>query len=672
MDTQKKLLIKGIVASGMVLQQNKINCIFGTADIYEDILMTFRGITSIAKSDENGNWKIEFSPGDAGGPFCMTVKSSKEKIVLDDVFVGEVWVNSGQSNAQLPMERMRFSYPEEFELPENPNIRMITIPISWSLDGEKDYIENPLWLSASPENLGKMSGTAYFFAKKLSQELNVPVGIINASQGGSAIASWMNKSCLQEMGAEEYLERIALYENHETVLAKQKEIEENQAKWNDELWKNSSRNFDKPWETVKIPGFIENFDSAGLIWLKKEIELTAEQAKIFNEKKTWLWLGTIVDADFVFVNDVQVGSTAYLYPPRRYVVPQGVLKEGKNQILIHVQKNSKNGKIRFYEEKPYCLFTENIYVNPVVCRNVEKKHTMLWPLDAEYIDLTGEWQMQVDVKIRDCPEGMFFEWLPTALYNSMLAPCFKHSVAGVLWYQGESDCGHPAEYKNMLIKMINLWRKKFIYGSKKLPFVIMQLPNWSDGNYEDLTVTKMGWPYLRQAQIQAAEIAGNAGIVVTVDAGEWNDLHPEKKLTAGTRAAFEALRIAYEKKYISPSPRFKSFSVKTFVNKETKIVVNFDCGDSSLFAAEVDGKSANIEKTEKNGKIYGFSFLVEKKDKYTVVEAEAHLKRNIVTVDVPKNIGNLIELRYLWADNPAPVNLYSQDLLPAMPFKTAL
>lgn len=58
MDTQKKLLIKGIVASGMVLQQNKINCIFGTADIYEDILMTFRGITSIAKSDENGNWKI--------------------------------------------------------------------------------------------------------------------------------------------------------------------------------------------------------------------------------------------------------------------------------------------------------------------------------------------------------------------------------------------------------------------------------------------------------------------------------------------------------------------------------------------------------------------------------------------------------------------------------------
>ena len=166
---KRKFQIKGIVASGMVLQQNKINCVFGTAGAYEDIYMTFRGMTSITQADETGSWKIEFSPGQAGGPFNMLIKSEKENVTFNDVYVGEVWVNSGQSNAQLPMERMRFSYPEEFELPENPYIRMITIPISWTFHGERDYVENPVWQAAAPSTIGQMSGTGYFFAKKLSQ-----------------------------------------------------------------------------------------------------------------------------------------------------------------------------------------------------------------------------------------------------------------------------------------------------------------------------------------------------------------------------------------------------------------------------------------------------------------------------------------------------------------------
>ena len=194
-----KLSVKGIVASGMVLQRNKINCIYGTADVYEDIIMTFRGVTSITQADEQGCWKLEFSPGEAGGPFEMQLKTEKEALTFTDVYVGEVWLSSGQSNAQLPMERMKFSYPEEFKLPENPNVRMITIPIAWTFDGERDSVDNPEWICASPETLGQMSGTGYFFAKRLSEELGVPVGVINASQGGSPISSWMSKKSLEEM-----------------------------------------------------------------------------------------------------------------------------------------------------------------------------------------------------------------------------------------------------------------------------------------------------------------------------------------------------------------------------------------------------------------------------------------------------------------------------------------
>ena len=129
--------IKGIVGSGMVLQRNKINCIYGTAEVYSDVIMEFRGTTSITQSDEDGNWKIEFSPGEAGGPFEMSIKCDEHRVEFNDIYVGEVWVSSGQSNAQLPMERMKFSYPEEFMQPRNERIRMLTVPINWSLDGEK-------------------------------------------------------------------------------------------------------------------------------------------------------------------------------------------------------------------------------------------------------------------------------------------------------------------------------------------------------------------------------------------------------------------------------------------------------------------------------------------------------------------------------------------------------
>lgn len=666
-----KLCVKGIAASGMVLQRNKINCIYGTAGVYDDIILTFRGVTSITQADEEGNWKLEFSPGEAGGPFEMEVKTEKESVKFTDVFVGEVWLSSGQSNAQLPMQRMRFSYPEEFSLPENPNIRMITVPIAWTFDGERDYVDNPKWICANPENLGEMSGTAYFFAKKLQAELGVPVGIINASQGGSPISSWMSKKSLEEMGENEYLEKLAYYEKVENVAAKQKEMSENQIAWDHELNADSKMpdfDDDSGWENVKIPGTIDSFDSAGYIWLKKVVVLSEEQLKIFESQKTWLWLGTIVDADRTYVNGKEVGFTPYCYPPRRYEVPKGLLKAGKNIIAMHVQKNSRLGKIRFYEEKPYKLFTDNVYINPVACRNVEKKSVSLFPLDGEEIDLSGEWQMKVDVKVRDCPPGIFFEWQPTALYNAMLAPCFKTAIAGALWYQGESDAGHPVEYRNMLIKMINLWRRKFVYGSKNLPFVVMQLPNWSDGHYESNIQNDMGWAWLRQAQADAAHAAGNAGVAVTIDAGEWNDLHPEKKQTGGTRAALEALRIAYGKTFISPSPVMH----KCILNK-SKFVVNFDCGNSSLVAYEVEGNSANMDVEEKKDRIYGFSILFMKKGQMKAMEVDAKLiSDNEVEISVPHAHGYPIELRYLWADSPAQVNLYSRDQLPVMPFVVKL
>ena len=677
----------------MVLQRNKINCIYGTAEVYSDVIMEFRGTTSITQSDEDGKWKIEFSPGEAGGPFTMNIKCDDHRVEFTDIYVGEVWVSSGQSNAQLPMERMKFSYPEDFALPRNERIRMITIPINWSLDGEKDEIVDVGWQSnadegtkaeglsggvhwvcASPETLGEMSGTGYFFAKRLSSELDVPVGIINASQGGSPVASWLSRQALEEMGdKKEYLSQIVEYLAEGRAAAKQKEMAENQKEWEGELYGAAAtpeKMYDEAceevdgWRTVQVPG---NFDveSAGFYWFKKIVELTAEQVSHFNTFKTWLWMGTIVDADTAWVNGVKVGETPYCYPPRRYPVPAGTLHEGKNVIALRVQKNSKNGPLRFFTEKPYYLFTDNTFVAPCAYRNLEERTESLYPLDGERIDLSGEWKMKVDAKIRDFPPQMFFEWLPTALYNSMLAPCFKHAIAGALWYQGESDAMHPAEYKDMLLKMIDLWRHKFVYGSKQLPFVIVQLPNWSDGWNEDVTSKDGGWAVIRQVQSDVAEIAGDAGLVVAIDAGEWNDLHPEKKKTIGSRAAKEALRIAYGKNFISASPKAEFCELK-----HGRFRVRFDCGNSALVAHSVRGKRADLNSESKDKVVYGFSLLYRKKGVEGVIEADAKLIDDCtVEIDVPRGLGDVLELRYLWSDSPAPVNLYSRNQLPAAPFR---
>lgn len=654
--------VKGIYGSGMVLQRNTTNCIFGNGDSGNRIVMEFRGKKYSAIVDCDSSWKIEYNPGEAGGPFLMKIDNGFTTVEFTDVYVGEVWVSSGQSNAQLPMERMKFSYEDEFNLPENPNVRMITIPIAWSFDGEKDTVENPKWNAAGPETLGNMSGTGYFFAKKMAAEMGIPVGIINASQGGSPISAWMNRDSLSELGFNEYVNSCDFYNDESHVSDKQKEVSEAQNKWNnliaesDEISKTgeAKKNFSElgdDWIDFVVPGDMTQFDSAGVVWIKKEINLTAKQIEHFNAHKTCLWLGTIVDADTVFVNNVQVGITYYSYPPRRYEVPAGVLKEGANTVTVRLLKNSKWGSIRFYEEKPYFLFTDNVKVAPCAFRNVEKyAFDETVPEDGEKISLSGNWKMKVSCKVEDAPAGMFFEWVPTALYNSMLAPCFNYAVAGAVWYQGESDAGRYGDYEKLLLKLMDLWRSKFVYNDK-MSFVIIQLPNWSDGHGENSVEDFSDWALLREAQQKAAENAENAAFSVMIDAGEWNDLHPEKKRTGGTRAAQEALRIRYGKDFKS-APVMKKVEIKNSDSERTAIV---------QFSREV------FAENEKN--VSGFSAVVKKDGKDKAVICSAVKNGSEIVVSLPSDA---VELRYLWAQNPAPVQLYSEDSLPAAPFRYSL
>ena len=652
--SENKFRTLGIYADGMVLQRNTVNCIFGDGASGE-VKLSFRDMTLTAAAAPDGTWKIEYNPGEAGGPFEMKLVCAGSAITFNDVWVGEVWVNSGQSNAQLPMDRLRYSYPHRMKLPKNDNIRMITVPITYSYDGPKDTVENPTWICASPQTIHLMSGTAYFFASYLEQELGVPVGIINASQGGSPITSWMSEESLKQLGKTNYLEQLekwrkpgAVKEQLERQTRAQEEWFKNLAATDtglNEHWENLSFeeiNNDSSWQNCFIPNNFYDLKEGGVCWFKKEIDISAAElaALTMPNEDIRLWLGVIVESDKAWVNGVYCGETGYCYPPRRYVIPKNVLHVGKNTITVRVVKTNQT-PIRFFEDKTYAIFNTK-----------------------ERLSLDGEWKKRVACDAPNAPAGIFMEWQPTALYNSMLAPAFNYAVAGALWYQGESNTWGAFEYAELLQTMIQTWREKFVYAKKNMPVVVVQLPKWGDGYKDEQRNYPEDWAWLRKAQADGVTAAGNAALASMVDAGEWNDLHPEDKIVVGERAAREALRIGYGIESAT-APVMKDFTVtadKVKVRFDQEVIMN----NSELVGVE---GLYFVCRRESDMPFAGNDSL-HIKAKGTVVGPDT------IEVEIPSQIKEsgypIKELRYLWTNCPEFVTLYSKSGLPAQPFIVGL
>ena len=652
--SENKFRTLGIYADGMVLQRNTVNCIFGDGASGE-VKLSFRDVTLTAAAAPDGTWKIEYNPGEAGGPFEMKLECAGSAISFNEVWVGEVWVNSGQSNAQLPMDRLRYSYPHRMKLPKNDNIRMITVPITYSYDGPKDTVENPTWICASPQTIAQMSGTAYFFASYLEQELGVPVGIINASQGGSPITSWMSEESLKQLGKTNYLEQLekwrkpgAVKEQLERQTRAQEEWFKNLAATDtglNEHWENLSFeeiNNDSSWQNCFIPNNFYDLKEGGVCWFKKEIDISAAElaALTMPNEDIRLWLGVIVESDKAWVNGTFCGETPYCYPPRRYVIPKNVLHVGKNTITVRVVKTNQT-PIRFFEDKTYAIFNSK-----------------------ERLSLDGEWKKRVACDAPNAPGVIFMEWQPTALYNSMLAPCFNYAVAGALWYQGESNTWGAFEYAELLKTMIATWREKFVYAKKNMPVVVVQLPKWGDGYKDEQRNYPEDWAWLRKAQADGVAAAGNAALASMVDAGEWNDLHPEDKIVVGERAAREALRIGYGSENTT-APVMKEFTVvadKVKVRFDQEVIMN----NSELVGVE---GLYFVCRRESDMPFAGNDSL-HIKAKGTVVGPDT------IEVEIPSQIKEsgypIKELRYLWTNCPEFVTLYSKSGLPVQPFIVGL
>lgn len=627
--TNAQIRLPQLVANGMVLQRDAPLNIWGWAAPGEQISMKFKGKQYKTTADAKGNWNLWLSPMHTGGPYNMELSASN-KIKLEDILIGDVWFCSGQSNMVLNMERLKERFPQEIAAANYPQIRNFFVPTAANISGIQPDLPTGKWVSANPKTVLTFGGVTYFFAKKIYEKYKVPIGIINSSVGGTPIQAWISEQGFSALP--KYTERIRqlrdtaylnplLRKDEQNKLAAQKPAPvvdkglTGEKPWYDEAYEAQG------WHKYWLPGYWNDQGIKGLngvVWFRKELDLPQS----VSGKAGKLMLGRLVDADETYINGKQVGRTTYQYPPRRYEIPAGLLRPGKNLIVVRLSNFS--GKGGFVPDKPYYLLAG------------EGK-----------IDLRGDWQYEVGQVFGPAdappPTQVVAQNEPAGLYNAMVAPALKYAIKGVLWYQGESNAGSPGDYHPLMKALIADWRNKF--QMLDMPFIYAQLPNFNEVEY---TPGEGSWALIREAQLKTLGMP-NTAMSVNIDAGEWNDIHPLDKKTVGERMALAADHLAYKDlKVVGSGPLLESSKVEG-----QNIILTFNHTGSGLVA-------------KGTGELKQFAIAGADKK---FVWAKAVIQGNQVLVSSPK-VENPKYVRYAWADNPAGANLYNQEGLPASPFRT--
>jgi sialate O-acetylesterase len=611
-----------LIRDSMVLQRDIKIPVWGWAAKGERVSVTFNGIRRRSVAGQDGKWMLQLPAMKAGGPYTMEI-TGKNKIVLHDILIGDVWLCSGQSNMVHQMKLHSVRYEAEIAGANYPAIRQFWIPTLTDLQGLRDDLPDGSWKSANPVDVLEFSAVAYFFAKDLYERYHVPIGIINASVGGTPIEAWMSEEGLKDFP----LLVKTITQNKDTAYVNgfsrrgaaglpgmERSVDKGLAgttPWYDAAY------IPKGWRPIGVPGYWEhqglrNLD--GVVWYRRVIDVPASMIG----KAAKVFLGRIVNADALYINGKEVGNTTYEYPQRRYAIAAGVLKPGKNLFVVRITNSF--GKGGFVPDKPYCLIAGN-----------------------DTVDLKGAWEYKVGEVFTSRPAGSGFsrQNAPATLYHAMIAPLIPYALKGFVWYQGEANTGRAAEYARLQPAMIADWRSKWKEG--EIPFLYVQLPGFGDYNF---LPAESGWAELRDAQLRSLSVA-NTGMAVAIDLGEWNDIHPDRKKPVGDRLALAARKIVYGEDIVYSGPVFQSA-----VFSDGKVTISF---------THTGGGLVTIDHEEPQ------EFAVAGTDK-KFVWAHARIEGDKV-VAWSEEVKDPKYVRYAWADDPANPNLYNKEGLPASPFE---
>jgi sialate O-acetylesterase len=620
--------LPALVGNNMVLQREKPIHIWGFASPNESITISFNNRTTHINAAADGKWTAILPKMPAGGPFTMTL-NGKNTIILKDIMIGDVWICSGQSNMEFALQT-GLNAAQEIADANYPNIRLFTVDKKIALKPEQD--SKGSWAACSPQTARYFSAIGYFFGRKIHKDLNVPIGLINSSWGGTVIESWISPQGLADEPT--FGKRAAAVSTFDTASynsTHRKMDEEWVRNFNkqDEGFKNGAYLWANApvsdWKSINMPngwefsGLADLWDLDGIVWFSKEIELNEADLSGLPV----LSLGVIQNSDISFVNGEKIGQTHDVWGKKRnYSIPAGLLKKGKNTITIRVENYGGDGG---FSNTP-----EDFYLN-----TGDTKHA-----------LAGTWKYKIGYKQtkNDRPEKEIGpNTLPTLMYNNMISPLLNYGIKGVLWYQGESNWERAFQYRSLFPMMIADWRKNFNQG--EFPFLFVQLANYHlKAEYPGDSY----WAEVREAQSLALKTK-NTGMTTAIDVGDAANIHPKNKQTVGLRLALLAEQTVYHLPVKALHPAFEQYKMEG-----NAMVIKIKNTDGLL-------------KTS-NGKAVGNFQIAGADHKFYWAEAEI-TSQNTIKVSSMK-VPQPVSVRYAWEDNPADANVINKENLPLLPFRT--
>ncbi len=627
--------LAALFTDGMVLQRDCPILVWGWANAGETVTVELAGRSAHATAGSDGRWKVVLPALPAGGPHTL-VASGPKRLVVRDVLVGEVWVCSGQSNMEWPLE-MSAQAAKAVAEADHPQIRLFSVPKRAKAQPVDDV--HSAWCVCSPSDAGGFSAVGYYFGRELHRRLNVPVGLINASWGGTPAQAWTDRASLEaEPRLAGYIEELTHVEalraqspqelaaQRAVFLAKLPKDAGNQGLT--EGWAECDYD-DTDWRTMVLPAYWNSLHPTnGVFWFRRTVVVPASWAG--QELK--LSLGAVDKSDDCYVNGVHVGGLNWAQQPdswatpRNYLVRAAVIKPGRNVIAVRVLSNYTGGGM----PGPSSLM---------------RLHGPAGSGDKP-LTLTGEWRYRIEQDFGPAPripepQVATAQYQPTQLFNGMIAPLIPYAVRGAIWYQGESNASDAARYRILFPAMIRGWRRA--WGRDDLAFHFVQLCNYANEK-PAAESDNSRWAELREAQA-AARALPNAGMAVTIDVGEPNDIHPRNKEDVGTRLAYGALARTYGLKIPHRGPSYRSMRVT-----QATVRIEFDHAEGL---------------TAKGGVVSGLAVAGADRIFHP---ATATIDGTAVILSSPR-VKAPVAVRYGWADCPV-CTLYNAAGLPAEPFRT--
>jgi sialate O-acetylesterase len=619
-----QLRLPSFISSDMVLQQQKVNRIWGWADARQLVTVQFKGKKYNTFADQNKAWQVFIEPCNAGNGGDMVITAGKDTQELKNILIGEVWVCSGQSNMEWTMGMLHDTYKDELMTAHNDQIRFVTVRKTLSNHPKQDAILDRKWSPIDTGSIDECSAVAYWYAKALEQKLNVPIGLVITSWGGTPAQSWASFEGLHDFPdySNTFIDKIQPldlddleYKNRQIQMRFTDNVKAASAfvhkavntDFDDRKW--DEMYLPKEWEEQGFP----NLDGIVMYRLSFKVDKAdAGKAAVLN-------LPAIDDMDSTFLNGVFIGSIYQWDALRTYPIPAGVLKAGKNTLAIVVRDDGGGGGLGPLEDHFNVL------------------------IGAKKIALSGKAKYDILVVQEDMTGGHGdLQHQPAVLYNAMIAPLLPLSIRGAIWYQGESNTDRAYEYRTLFPAMIKDWRNR--WGQGDFPFFFVQISSFGPLRNEP---GASDWALLREAQTQTLALP-NTGMVVTTDIGNPGNIHPVKKKEVGDRLAYQALETVYGKDLkVSSGPQYKGFKIKG-----NQVVIDFSNIGGGL--------------TVNGPKLQGFSIAGADKK---FVWADAYIVNNQVVVS-NMLVPNPVAVRYAWADSPVEANLYNKEGFPAGQFRT--